>query len=329
MNSNRFTLILTRIFFSIQIFFCFSLFGETVEISNFGTNPGKLKMLLYRPSSMPASGKFPVVVAIHGCSQNAYELEKLSGWNKIADQAGCYVIYPEQVFGNNAGWCFNWFNPGDYRKGTGENESILQMINYTKSNYNIDTTKIFLYGLSAGAGMAQAMAITHPQLFSAVALFAGTAYGLANDLISSVEVMAGKIKIRQEDLINVARNDMPVNTQALPRIYIYQGMKDIVVDPQNAYYLRDQWLGLHQAATQPARVENLYRGNREITKTFYLGPANKEVVTTYFIEDLNHRIMISPGDANNQGGHPGLLGLSSNFHSTYEVALNFQLLTGE
>lgn len=303
-----------------------SVFAETVEISDFGNNPGKLKMVVYKPSSKPENGLHPLVVALHGCSQSASQLEKLSGWNKIADQTGSVILYPEQQFTNNSGYCFNWFSPGDYKSGKGENESIMQMINYLKLNWPVDTTRIFLYGVSAGAVMAQALAVTHPDVFSAAALFAGTAYGLVNSVSGSLEIFTGKLKVNHNELIAVAKNDLGRNQGVLPKIFIYQGLDDKVVPPENAYYLRDQWLGLHNAEASPGLAESFYKGNPDITKTVYFNPQNEEVVTTYIIANLNHRLMISPGNEPHQGGESGWFGMKSNFHSTYEVALNFQLL---
>ncbi len=300
--------------------------AETVEILNFGANPGNLKMMVYKPNVREPLAKYPVVIALHGCSQAASDLASLSGWNKFADYAGFYVLYPEQNFSNNPGLCFNWFNPSDYRPGSGENESIVQMLNYMKQTLQIDTTKIFLYGLSAGAAMAQSLAITHPHLFCSVALFAGTAYGLANNLLGSLEVMAGQIKITASDLLKVAQNDMPKSYSSLPSIFIFQGLEDVVVHPDNALYLRDQWIGLHQTGSSPDYEETNYAGNPDISKAKYYNANKQTVITTYLIKKLNHRLLISPGESIRQGGEPGLFGEKSNFHSTYEVALCFNLI---
>jgi poly(hydroxyalkanoate) depolymerase family esterase len=303
-----------------------SLMAETVEILNFGTNPGNLTMKLYKPTWLPKDSKAPVLIALHGCSQSASELAVLTGWNKLADKVGFYVIYPEQKFTNNPSYCFNWFIQGDYLAGSGENESVMQMLNYVKQNYQTDSNRVFLYGFSAGASLAQALAVSHPSSFQSVALFAGTPYGLANNLIQSLELMTGKMKVSPTDLMKAA-NDLPKNFQKLPSVFIFQGLEDLVVHPDNALYLRDQWFSMHQTKTNPDYEETNYLGNPDITKSQYFNAFNETVITLYNIKKLNHRILISPGDAIKQGGATGLFGEKSNFHSTYEVALCFKLIS--
>jgi poly(hydroxyalkanoate) depolymerase family esterase len=299
--------------------------AETVEILNFGSNPGNLVMKLYKPLGLSKDAKAPVLIAFHGCSQSAGELAALTGWDKLADKGGFYVIYPEQKLSNNPGSCFNWFMQADYKAGSGENESVMQMLHYVKQNYQTDSNRVFLYGFSAGASLAQALAVSHPSSFQSVALFAGTPYGLANSLLQSLELMAGKMKVSHADLMKAA-NDLPKNFQKLPSVLIFQGLEDMVVHPDNALYLRDQWFSMHQTKTNPDYQETNYLGNPDITKSQYFNASNETVISVYLIKKLNHRILISPGDAVKQGGATGLFGEKSNFHSTYEVALCFKLI---
>lgn len=93
------------------------------QVTGFGSNPGNLKMWTHVPSGMPANA--PVVVALHGCTQTAQAYTQ-TGWNALADQLKFYVIYPEQVSGNNQNVCFNWFEPGDIARGSGEALSTLR-----------------------------------------------------------------------------------------------------------------------------------------------------------------------------------------------------------
>lgn len=301
--------------------------AETIEILNFGSNPGNLVMKLYKPLGLSKDAKAPVLIAFHGCSQSAGELAALTGWDKLADKGGFYVIYPEQKLSNNPGSCFNWFLKADYKAGSGENESVMQMLHYVKQNFQIDSNRVFLYGFSAGASLAQSLAITHAAAFQSVALFSGTAYGLANNLLQSLEVMAGRIKITNNDLITIAQNDLPKSFAKLPSIFIFQGLEDMVVHPDNALYLRDQWTALHQTKTSPDYEETNYLGNPNISKSQYFNALNETVVSLYIINKLNHRILISPGESIKQGGSTGLFGEKSNFHSTYEVALCFKLIS--
>ena len=104
----------------------FHVTGRLRHISNFGTNPGNLQMHAYIPdglSSTPA-----LVVALHGCTQNANSFDRGTGWSTLADRLGFGVIYPEQQTGNNPKNCFSWFLPNDTARDSGEALSIKQMM---------------------------------------------------------------------------------------------------------------------------------------------------------------------------------------------------------
>ncbi len=49
-----------------------------VEVTGFGSNPGNLKMYKYIPDQLPPSA--PLVVVMHGCTQNALTFASESGW---------------------------------------------------------------------------------------------------------------------------------------------------------------------------------------------------------------------------------------------------------
>src|ERR1035437_4007119 len=125
------------------------------SVSSFGTNPGNLNMYSYAPTGISSAA--PLVVAMHGCTQNAVTFAAQSDWDKLADNHKFYVVYPEQKSANNSNTCFNWFQSGDQDRGQGEVLSIKQMVDYMKAHYTIDTTKIFVTGLSAGACMTNVM----------------------------------------------------------------------------------------------------------------------------------------------------------------------------
>src|SRR5262249_38435435 len=122
-----------------------------VEVTDFGTNPGNLRMFKYVPSGLPASS--PLVVVLHGCTQNARDFAAEAGWIELADRLRLALALPEQSQGNNPRSCFNWFVISHNRRGQGEALSIKQMVDKMKSDHGIDPGRIFVTGLSAGGAM--------------------------------------------------------------------------------------------------------------------------------------------------------------------------------
>ncbi|MDQ3578733.1 MAG: PHB depolymerase family esterase, partial [Actinomycetota bacterium] len=142
------------------------------EVTGFGSNPGNLQMFRYVPDELPFGR--PLVVAMHGCTQNATGYGGTSGWTELADRHRFSVVLPQQRSSNNANSCFNWFEAGDIARGSGEALSIKQMIDRMKAD--LGTTSSYVSGLSAGAAMSAVMLATYPDVFSGGGIVAGIPY---------------------------------------------------------------------------------------------------------------------------------------------------------
>src|SRR5690606_25852193 len=77
-------------------------------VTGFGSNPGNLDMYSYRPDGLPPGA--PLVVALHGCTQDAATFHSHSGWRQYADQWGFAIVYPQQPATNQGASCFRWYD---------------------------------------------------------------------------------------------------------------------------------------------------------------------------------------------------------------------------
>ena len=116
--------------------------ATTVEVTNFGSNPGKLKMFKHIPDQLPTSA--PLVVVMHGCKQNARTFTDESGWTLLSDKLHVALVMPEQQQANNQNNCFNWFDPANNVRDRGEALSIKQMVDKMKADHSIDPNRIFV-----------------------------------------------------------------------------------------------------------------------------------------------------------------------------------------
>ncbi|MBK7434907.1 MAG: PHB depolymerase family esterase [Chitinophagaceae bacterium] len=300
--------------------------NELSAVNAFGNNPGNLKMFIYEPDHKPGAGPKPLVVVLHGCGQTAEEVARLTGWNKLADLHDFIVVYPQQKLLNNVSTCFNWFRNSDINKGEGESESIQQMIRYTSSQYPIDSSRIFITGLSAGGAMAVVMMATHPATFAAGAIFAGGAYKLATNAFAAAGVMAGTKHGNDSDLVQKVLEQNPQYTGRYPKLILYQGQNDLVVNHKNADILIRQWTGLNQCDDQPDKVERSFKAIPDIQRMEYNNRWGEVVIIFYSVDYLGHRVLVKPGDADDEGGQTGTYGADRGFHSTWQTALDFGLL---
>jgi poly(3-hydroxybutyrate) depolymerase len=103
-----------------------------VEVSSFGSNPGRLQMFKYVPGGIRSAA--PLIVAIHGCAQSAQDFAAYSGWPQIADHLGLRIVFPQQRITNNPAKCFNWFLSRNSTRDSGEALSIKQMVDRMKGD---------------------------------------------------------------------------------------------------------------------------------------------------------------------------------------------------
>lgn len=320
-----------RYFLSFLLLFILSLnlycqeVKKLSEITEFGDNPGNLRMFVHS-NVQKGKNKLPLVIVLHGCGENAEAVAKLTGWNKLADLNDFVVVYPQQKILNNPNLCFNWFLDKDIEKGRGECESIFQMISYAKRNYSIDSNRIYITGLSAGAAMSLVMTATHPQLFKCGAIFAGAAYKIATNPKDGFGGMFGKKHIPKDALIKNVKNQNPEYKGQYPTIIVYQGLNDPIVNPKSTKYIINQWAGINKSDTIPDKTEKSFMQIKDITRMEYKDSSGRTTLTYYEINNLGHRLLIRPGEKENEGGQTGFFGVDKGFHSTYQTAKEFGII---
>lgn len=316
------TLLLLSFLFSIN-----TLFAQKLKrVKRFGKNKGHLKMYYYEPTSIDKSKPQAMVVVLHGCLQCASSVAAQTGWNKLADEQGFYVLYPQQRFTNNPEKCFKWYKRRHTNKNRGENYSIKKMVEYMQSHNKIDSSNIFITGLSAGAAMSVVMMADYPETFNAGAIFAGGAYKSGNGYISSMMALLGWRVKSAEKWGKIVRKQNPGFTGEYPRMIIYQGNSDWVVNKRNGVELMKQWTNLHHLTTQPTEVINQYANIKDIQRNAYLTPTKKEAVVFYKVNKLSHALLINPGKCKYEGGKRGFFSKDKNYNSTLFTAYDFGLI---
>lgn len=296
--------------------------NNLVEITNFGINKGNLEMYVYKPINN--NMEVPLVVVLHGCAQTATEIAEQSGWNTLADSNNFMVLYPQQKVENNLNKCFNWYENTDISKNEGESDTIREMIQYAIQNYNIDPSKIFISGMSAGGAMTNVLLANYPDLFDSGAILSGIPFKAANDLTTAYAAMQGKIEKTNEEWIAAISNNNPNYDGKYPKIIIVHGIDDPFVNVKNAEIIEMQWKGIHKTETSPTIVLE-FNGNSDITKTTYF-KNNCPVIIKYEINNLGHAMAVDPGIEKQQGGNIAKFAVDKNFHTTYWVANFFGLV---
>lgn len=293
-------------------------------VVSFGSNPGNLAMYSYAPTSLPSNA--PLVIVMHGCTQTATQYASESGWNVLADQHQFYTVYPEQNSTNNSSKCFNWFLYGDQNRGQGEALSIKQMIDYMKSHFSIDTNKIFVTGLSAGACMTNVMMASYPEVFKKGAVMAGTPYKSATSVSGASNAMYGFVTHTATQWGDSVRHQNPSYSGSFPKVAIFQGGSDMVVNINNVAEQVKQWTNVHNTDQTSDLTQTNFNGNSLVTKNSYFNSLNQTVVETYTISGMGHAIAIDPGSCYQQGGTTGTYASDVNLFSSFWAAYFFNVL---
>jgi feruloyl esterase len=234
------------------------LHSTLFEVEGFGSNPGRLRMLVHLPTDPPRLDA-PLIVLLHGCGQSAASFAAEGGWTALANRLAVPLVLPVQSEDNNQGRCFNWFRPMHTSRGHGEALSIRQMVSNAIQRFGSDPGQVFIAGLSAGGAMTAALLASYPEVFAAGAVCAGLPVGAANGLSEALRRMAEAGPIRSpEGWADEVRRAAPIGFRGpWPRLSIWHGAADRVVDPDNARLLAAQWATLHGIGPEPTETKQL------------------------------------------------------------------------
>jgi poly(hydroxyalkanoate) depolymerase family esterase len=176
----------------------------------------------------------PLIVMLHGCTQDPDDFAAGTRMNDWAEEAGLLVIYPAQSANANGAKCWNWFNPEHQVTDRGEPSLIAGMTREVASIYAVDTRRIFVAGLSAGAAMAVVLGETYPDLFAGVGAHSGLPYGAAYDIPSALAAMRG---CGEADGGQRSRSGAPISRAVsieTPPTIVFHGDRDATVNCANA-----------------------------------------------------------------------------------------------
>ncbi|WP_179400650.1 extracellular catalytic domain type 1 short-chain-length polyhydroxyalkanoate depolymerase [Burkholderia guangdongensis] len=206
---------------------------------------GRLVQLLSYGLYVPPRARrrrMPLVVMLHGCQQTIDEFAQGTRMNLLADQHGFAVLYPQQSVRAHAHGCWHWYEDTE-RAGRGEAHAIVSLVDALVAEHGFDASRVYVAGLSAGAGLASLLAVHCPERFAAVALHSGPAFGEANSGIAAMDVMRRGARQDPVELVDalVEHGTYP----GMPALIVH-GDGDHVVAPKNADQLATEFLRLNE-----------------------------------------------------------------------------------
>jgi poly(hydroxyalkanoate) depolymerase family esterase len=256
--------------------------GAAYLTRTFTGEAGSRDYTIYVPSDQDRR-KHPLIIMLHGCTQNPDDFAVGTGMNRLAEEHGFIVAYPRQSERANQSGCWNWFNLTDQMRDAGEPSIIAGITRTIIAEFEIDAERVYVAGLSAGGAMAAIMSATYPELYAATGIHSGLAYGSATSVASAFAAMCGT----SSRAAPAQRKSHLKSTNGRVRTIVFHGASDQRVHPSNAEMIvAEARAGLTDLAQETQHDGSA--GGRAYTRTVITDANGVPRVEHWVIEGLGH-----------------------------------------
>ncbi len=249
---------------------------------------------LYIPSGYHGQA-VPLVIMLHGCTQTPDDFAAGTRMNILAEDHTFLVAYPAQSSQANGSKCWNWFKSSEQQREAGEPLLIAGITQQIMQEYHVDVDRVYVAGLSAGGAMAVIMGTAYPDLYAALGVHSGLAYGVADDVPSAFEAMH---RGRGRTLGTSARSGAPSGApdRVIPMI-VFHGDRDTTVHPRNSEQILSQAVSKIQmggpgAGEPPRSTVRTHQGHvpdgHDYRCTTYRDAADRVVLEHWTLHGATH-----------------------------------------
>ncbi len=256
------------------------------EVTNFGANPGNLRMYLYVPNNVaPRPG---LLVAVHYCTGSGPAFYSGSDFARLADQYGFIVVYPSVTASDG---CFDVASSATLtHNGGGDSLSIVSMTKYVQQNYNADPNRTYATGVSSGAMMTNVLLGAYPDVFKAGSAFAGVPFAcFAGPNKWNSQCAQGQISRTAAAWGDLVRNAYPGYTGARPRMQLWHGTNDEILHYNNFGEAIKQWTNVHGLSQTPTTTDTPQSG---WTRTRYANGSGQVMVEAVSMANTSHNLPV-------------------------------------
>lgn len=261
---------------------------------------------LWVPARLEEGKPAPLLMLLHGCKVSAESMAEISGMNEVAEKNRFIAVYPEQRRRANLMKCWNWFNPRHQSRDAGEPAILAAIVEHVRTQYEIDSNRTYVAGISAGGAMAIIMGTVYADLFAGIAVCSGAEYKAATNAAQGFTTMksGGPDPVRQGKL---AYEAMQPALARRPRtrmpVIVFHGSADERVNPLNADQIVAQWKSTNECLAsetgegfsvlereEPGSVADGYSYNKHI----FTDQTGALLMEKWIVENLGHAWSGSP-----------------------------------
>jgi poly(hydroxyalkanoate) depolymerase family esterase len=243
------------------------------------------KYMLYEPASrghVPA----PLLVLLHGCKQGAAEFAAGTRMNEAAEAARVVVLYPQQSLAANLLRCWNWYALHDRSNRDGDAAVIAAMTRQVMREHDIDATRVYVAGMSAGGGMAAVLVRDYPELYAALGVHSGVPAGLAHDVYSAMRLMSNGPVPAEAEAVPAAVNGVGLDVASI----VFHGDEDTVVHFSNGVAIHQGAGGSENSPSLDTRETTTQprQGHRGFTRSVEYGPGGVTERELWLVHGAGH-----------------------------------------
>ncbi|MBR5273297.1 MAG: PHB depolymerase family esterase [Clostridia bacterium] len=254
---------------------------------------------LYIPSSYRAGEEIPLLMALHGGGQgtmgdageNRNFFADYTGLNKCAEKYGFIIVYPRQSTKNHSyGYDYwNWYI--QQAKDAREPKALHDIVSEVKKNYTIDDANVYICGLSAGAAMAQIVAVNYPSTFAGCCSVAGIPFK-AGSIYEVNEIQNSGPTIDNEHLA-IRIYDAMGTGRKISKMLVVTGTADTRVHPRNSLATAQTWAmvmkNIDKSVDDTLKEETLTGiDGVEYKKSIHAEMGGEEICTLYEVIGMEH-----------------------------------------
>jgi polyhydroxybutyrate depolymerase len=239
--------------------------------------------LVHIPGNYKADEAYPLVVVLHGAFGTAAEMEKRTGFSRLADREKFMVVYPNGAYGIlgflqhwNAGFCC-----GKAAEDKLDDVGFLQaVIREVGAAYHLDSHRVYMTGFSNGGMLTYLFAEMHPEALAAAAPLGAAIGGRASDKEPVWVVPEPNEPVPLLIMHGLADQNVPFRGGISP---VYGGTREFFSVAQAA----DFWVRVNHCGPEPT-VDSLNGGAVE-RKTWQGPPEESAPVVLYTLQGWEHR----------------------------------------
>ena len=236
---------------------------------------------LYVPPA-PAGHALPLVVMLHGCTQDSDDFAAGTEMNTQAREQGFFVLYPAQSQDGNAQRCWNWFARAHQQRGSGEPALLADMTQSIAKRFAIDAQRVYIAGLSAGGAMADIVASAYPEIYAAVGIHSGLPRGAASNVADAFAAM--------KNGQSTSRLAAKASGTTVPSI-VFHGDADHTVHPKNGEQVITALLhgvDSNEPCVEQATASASASGGRSYTRTIYRATDGDTLAEHWLVKGAGH-----------------------------------------